>query len=611
MADQKVQFIISAKNLAEKVFKDAQSNLKKFGTQAKKSAKIAGVAFAGFTALAVRNTVLFEKAMSDVNTLFDDNGESVKKLSDGIKNMMKEIPVSADELGAGAYQVVSAGISDTAEALMVLERASKLSVAGLSTVEEAVNLSTSAINAFGLTGKKAAKAFDILQLTVKSGKTNVAELAQSFGLVAGIAKAACVEFEELQAATAALTTTGQKASVAQTQLKTAILGITAPTSAMSSALRNLGFASGELIIKEKGLVGAFELLKKEANGSTEEMKKMFGSSEALGAVISLTGEQGEAFTNTLNQMTNAGGELDIAFAKQNKTLSASIQRMKNLSNLISLELISTVFPNLSEQLNNITADTSKMIEATHALGIVLRSIITVAGMVVQGFYNIGQVIGTLIFDFNSFNENVNLAMQGITISVQQAFLKIKNSVISILTTIKNSFFSTMESIKESIFSSLDAIGEAWDTTWNNAKESFFGVWEDIKNGLTNSLNFIIQKINVALGALSNISILGKQITGNLRISEVGFANGGVAQGGVTGFANGGVVNKPTRALIGEGSMNEAVVPLPNGRSIPVEMGGGKLQPNIIININARGSILSQNDLVDFISDSLARRLQLL
>lgn len=59
------------------------------------------------------------------------------------------------------------------------------------------------------------------------------------------------------------------------------------------------------------------------------------------------------------------------------------------------------------------------------------------------------------------------------------------------------------------------------------------------------------------------------------------ARGGVDPGGVTDlvplrrFARGGVVRQPTLALIGEGAAPaEAFVPLPDGRSIPVEFAGG-------------------------------------
>lgn len=52
-----------------------------------------------------------------------------------------------------------------------------------------------------------------------------------------------------------------------------------------------------------------------------------------------------------------------------------------------------------------------------------------------------------------------------------------------------------------------------------------------------------------------------------------FANGGIAKGGFRAFANGGVVGGPTLGLMGEGKYNEAIVPLPDGRSIPVQLGG--------------------------------------
>jgi lambda family phage tail tape measure protein len=63
------------------------------------------------------------------------------------------------------------------------------------------------------------------------------------------------------------------------------------------------------------------------------------------------------------------------------------------------------------------------------------------------------------------------------------------------------------------------------------------------------------------------------------------------------FAKGGIVTGPTNALIGEGGMNEAIVPLPNGRSIPVQMAGGgaagNIQTNITVNVDQGGQTDSQ------------------
>ena len=63
------------------------------------------------------------------------------------------------------------------------------------------------------------------------------------------------------------------------------------------------------------------------------------------------------------------------------------------------------------------------------------------------------------------------------------------------------------------------------------------------------------------------------------------------------MATGGIVTKPTPALIGEGGMNEAVVPLPNGRSIPVDFGknAGAVTTNITVNVDQGGNTSSETD----------------
>ena len=84
---------------------------------------------------------------------------------------------------------------------------------------------------------------------------------------------------------------------------------------------------------------------------------------------------------------------------------------------------------------------------------------------------------------------------------------------------------------------------------------------------------------------------GGVVSGGLGDLEA-FANGGAIQGGLgrfvplKGYATGGpIVNKPHVALIGEGQHNEAVVPLPDGRSIPVDLSGAP-ETQVAINIEA-------------------------
>jgi phage-related minor tail protein len=66
-----------------------------------------------------------------------------------------------------------------------------------------------------------------------------------------------------------------------------------------------------------------------------------------------------------------------------------------------------------------------------------------------------------------------------------------------------------------------------------------------------------------------------------------FAKGGIAPGGFRAFANGGIANRPTLGMVGEGRYNEAVVPLPDGRSIPVKGAGGNVTVNVAIDSNGQ------------------------
>jgi tape measure domain-containing protein len=92
------------------------------------------------------------------------------------------------------------------------------------------------------------------------------------------------------------------------------------------------------------------------------------------------------------------------------------------------------------------------------------------------------------------------------------------------------------------------------------------------------------------GSLKNTGI-GGSIAGFF-----GFADGGVMSSGgsmpLKAYSKGGVANSPQLALFGEGRMNEAYVPLPDGRSIPVTMNGPQAQPITIVNNGAPVRVVS-------------------
>lgn len=106
--------------------------------------------------------------------------------------------------------------------------------------------------------------------------------------------------------------------------------------------------------------------------------------------------------------------------------------------------------------------------------------------------------------------------------------------------------------------------------------------------LTNSAaNSAATSVAASMGVSSPAQFFTSAMSGQLG-SGFRFANGGMVKGGFRAYASGGVVSNPTLGLVGEGRYNEAIVPLPNGKAIPVDMKGSG-QNNVTVNVSVDGS----------------------
>jgi tape measure domain-containing protein len=180
-------------------------------------------------------------------------------------------------------------------------------------------------------------------------------------------------------------------------------------------------------------------------------------------------------------------------------------------------------------------------------------------------------------------------------ALTSAFAGIQSSISTSMEGITSSFQMGADSLANTLPSWSDALTTklpaALNTSTNNTEGEIPAFQE--------SLGKVASGIGIAAGAImgiaAGISQIKKGGTGNTLMgigsimgsiggaiggfTKLAGANGGVAGGGwkpfpVSAFANGGMVKGPTLGLVGEGKYNEAIVPLPDGRSIPVQMRGG-------------------------------------
>jgi len=143
---------------------------------------------------------------------------------------------------------------------------------------------------------------------------------------------------------------------------------------------------------------------------------------------------------------------------------------------------------------------------------------------------------------------------------------------------------------------LHQIGEAgvqaFEVGLGNAILGVIDGTKSMKEGFLDMAKAVLQAIAQIIAKL----IAMKAIESAASMFGIPLADGGVipmARGGIKpkAYSGGGIATEPTY-LVGEGKHNEAVVPLPNGRSIPVEMRGGGGTANVTVNIAADGQASS-------------------
>lgn len=284
--------------------------------------------------MAGKDAMDFGQQMGNIATIVDTSTESIDNMGKSVLKMGTRggIAKPISDLTEGLYYIRSAGI-EAADAMNVLNVSGKLAMAGLSSLTDAAKAETSALITFKKQGLSAEQIANSFFLTVKEGKTKMADINESFGSTAFVAANAGVKLQEFNAATAALTNTGLTASEAQVALRGSILAMFKPTGEMTDLLQTMGLtgsdAGEKLITKMGGLVPAMLAVKDAAAKTGANINKAFGRVQGLVGYSALTGNQLEQFRKFYKEQTEGQDALSEAYGKQLQTAAAKWQLFKN------------------------------------------------------------------------------------------------------------------------------------------------------------------------------------------------------------------------------------------------------------------------------------------
>lgn len=305
--------------------------------------------------IAAKSAIELDAEMRNIQSISKQTDAEIAQLSDTFVEMSTDMSKTTDtakNLAAGFYQVQSSGFAG-ADAMIVLEKATKAGSAGMATTETAVKGLAGTLNAYGLGADQAGRVSDVLFETVNRGVVSFDELSGTIGDVVGTAAQAGISIETVGAAIASMTKKGLSGAESVTSLNQLILSLIKPSEDASTAIRSLGYSSGQAMLDALGLQGTLAALSEAGYDSTEALAALFPNVRALRGALALTGEGAQMFVEDMQAMENATGATDAAFQEQTKSIEAQLKNLKNELTALGIEIAQTAVPALLEMVKGL------------------------------------------------------------------------------------------------------------------------------------------------------------------------------------------------------------------------------------------------------------------
>lgn len=312
----------------------------------------------------------------------DENGKVIQlevSISKEVRSYSNETGEAASDMAEATYQAISASIN-TADAAAFAGTATKLAVGGFTSATTAVDVLTTAINAYGLAASDTTQLSDYLITTQNLGKTSVDQLAQSVGKVIPLASAYNVQMDNLSSAYAVLTANGIATAESGTYLKSMLNELGDTGSGVSEVLLNsTGKTFAQLMEQGYSLGDVMAMLGNAVDGDSTAFNALWNSTEAGIGALSLFNAGADKYNSVLESMRTSAGATEKAYSTMADTTDKSKQRMENAFNNLKISVGDVLNPALTqvyEGFTNVFAGMSDFVDE-HPAVVAAISAITV------------------------------------------------------------------------------------------------------------------------------------------------------------------------------------------------------------------------------------------
>lgn len=359
------------------------------------------IPLAGAGIAAGKMAVDFESSFAKVSTLLDANVTDYGKYKNDILDASTNSKIAVDEFSEAVYESISAGVDQT-KAIGFTTDAMKLAKGGFTDGAKAVDVITTAINAYGLETKDATKVSDMLITTQNVGKTTVDELASSIGRVIPTANAFNVDLKNVSTTMALLTKNGIATAESTTYYNSMLNDLGTAGTKADQALREMsgkGFA--QLTKEGVPLTEMLGMLKEHAEASGKSLGDMFNA-EASKAAMTIMKDGGVEYNDILVQMENSAGATQAAFEKMDAAPAEKFKGALNSLKNSGIKLGEAMIPMINkladgvgvfaEKISKLTPEQAEMILKIGATVIAIGPLLKIGGSLITGYTKLKPLI---------------------------------------------------------------------------------------------------------------------------------------------------------------------------------------------------------------------------
>ncbi len=286
----------------------------------------------------------YETSIAKVSTLADPSQMSIGDMSNDLLELSQKTGQAASDLADAEYQALSAGIA-TKSASEFVEQANQLAVGGFTEAATAVDVLTTALNAYQLDVSETERVSDTLITTQNLGKTTVDELARQMGRVIPSAAAYNVEIEDLSTAYATLTANGIATAESTTYLKGMLNELGSTNSAVSATLQEETGKTFAMLIEDGSSLGdIIGILSDSVDGNATAFANLWSSQEAGIGALSLLTSGTEKYNDTLEKMENSTGTAAEAYETMTETSEHTAKAVQTAGTNLQIAIGDAMLP---------------------------------------------------------------------------------------------------------------------------------------------------------------------------------------------------------------------------------------------------------------------------